>query len=151
MAKNNRSSKRHRDIKDTRRYYKTKFKWYNFCVYCGQPQDCLDHVFPVSAAAGLDLNRPGVIAELGQGLNLVPCCNSCNHIASDKRFTNIRLKREYIQHRIYELNSKYLRTVEWSEDELVELGFNMRQQIAQMQHNRKVIENRINYPYFKRV
>jgi len=146
MAKGSGNYTRLKNIRIAGGHYEKKFRWVNFCVYCGQPKECLDHVFPLSLASGLDLSRPSVKQELFQGLNIVPSCSSCNRIASDYAFINIRLKRQFIQERIRKRYLKKLRAVEWTQEELSEIGYNLKSQIKKLNHNRIILENRVMWP-----
>lgn len=83
-------------------YYTKKFKWLKTCVYCGEPAQCLDHVFPLSLSAKLDMHRSVVQDELRGGLYRVPSCNECNGLAGDEPFTSILGKRRFIQARLRE-------------------------------------------------
>lgn len=146
MAKGSGNYTRLKNIRIAGGHYKKKFRWVNYCIYCGQPKECLDHVFPLSLASGLDLSRPSVKKELFQGLNMVPSCNSCNNLAIDKPFNKIKEKRRYIQKRIEKRYLKKLRTVIWSEEELKEVGPRLRADIKKMIANRIVLENRVLFP-----
>ena len=56
----------------------------NICVYCGGEAAALDHVLPYSRDP---LHMKG---------NLVPSCNLCNSLASDKVFPSFDAKRRHI-------------------------------------------------------
>lgn len=127
-------------------FYKRKFRWFNRCVYCGEPADCLDHVFPLSLASGLDLARPSVKSELKQGLNLVPCCNSCNGFASNRPFTLIREKRAWIQAKIKKKYKRHLRQIEFDDDELAEFGRNLLDFVNASVDRRNRLLSRITFP-----
>ena len=146
MGKNNRALQRHRDSKNAGIYYTKKFRWINTCVYCGQPKDCFDHVFPLSRAAQINLQNAGARKQIKFGLYIVPCCNSCNLIAGNAPFCKIIDKRNYIQKKLYKKYKKKLRTVMWDEDEINELGKNLRAEVLKMLNNRYVLEKRVYYP-----
>lgn len=104
----------------TQGLYRLKFRKADWCLYCGGPRQCLDHVFPVSRAVGLRRGL-GVRRELGpHGLCRVPSCLNCNALAGPKVFTSIRSKRAFIQDRI---KKKYkIESTMWTEEELEELS-----------------------------
>jgi len=151
MGKTRRSSQRSRDMRGTGFFYKKKFRWVNFCIYCGQAQQCWDHVFPLSSAASLDLTRDSVKKVLFQGLNMVPCCASCNNTAGAERFTNIREKRAYIQKKLRQKHKKILRHIIWDDDEIEGLGKNLRNEVMRMMNNRNLIEMRVSWPAVRTV
>ena len=151
MAKNKGSFRRTRHIQLANQFYKRKFRWVDFCIYCGGPKECLDHVFPVSIASGLKLSAQGVKKVLFQGLNVIPCCNSCNLIAGDRHLTKILDKRHYIQKKLKQNYYKKLRTVNWDDDEIQELGKNMKEHVKKMINDRVNIENRILWPKFSKI
>lgn len=146
MAKNHRGLRRQRDAKRFGSLYKKKFRWVDFCIYCGQPKQCLDHVLPLSIASQIDFDNPVTKKVLGQGMNIVPSCHQCNRIAAANPFFNIREKRAFIQKRLREKLSVWLRHVIWEEDEIEELDRSMQDQVRQAMHNRDVSELRVHWP-----
>ena len=148
MAKNYRNNKRKRDLRETVGFYTRKFKSINWCIYCGMPKQCEDHVFPISIAAGLSLGHSSVKKELFGGLYIEPACNECNNIAGNKPFRNILDKRKYIQKKLYKKHQKKLSTVQWDDDEKEELGYIMRSVVENMIEKRKLMEKRIYFPAF---
>ena len=146
MAKNNSNAKRQRNHREVGLHYKKKFRWLKTCVYCGQPKESLDHVFPLSMASGLDFSNRYVARELRRALYLVPCCNSCNSIAANKPFASILDKRHHIQSAIRKKHLKKLRVVLWERDEIEELGHAMQSEVVKMIKNRYILESRVNYP-----
>jgi hypothetical protein len=143
---------RQKSIKEARKYgeadiyYNLKFRWSYSCVYCGEPADQKDHVFPLSRAARLDLSDQQIRKILGQGLRIVPCCGECNRIAGDEGFFSIREKRDFIQKRLRKKYEKFLRHVIWDDDEMQELGRNMRDAVLQAMKKRYILELRVTYP-----
>ena len=131
----------------TDKHYKLKFRWYKYCVYCGQYANTIDHVLPITFAYSVNLASPGVRKELGQGLNKVPCCSECNTLASNTAFVSIVEKRRYIQKK---LKTKYKRLLvfkPWDAEELSEVSQNLQDTITQSMHKRMLVESRVNYPF----
>ena len=150
MAKSGRYSQRQRDLRETAGYYVRKFKFADWCVYCGMLKQCEDHVFPVSLAAGLSLGHWSVRSELFGGLYKVPCCNECNYIAGNKPFRSIIDKRHFIQKELRKKHHKKLATVQWSDDEKEDLGRIMYDVVNNMIDRRKLMEKRIFFPILGR-
>lgn len=93
------------------------------CTYCGLPADTMDHVIPRSfrptaeALGGWKVLFPGVP-------DVVPACNECNRLASDKVFESLEEKRDFIQGRLAHRYRRVLGMPVWSAEELAELrGF----------------------------
>jgi hypothetical protein len=126
--------------------YTRKFRWFARCVYCGMHATTLDHVFPVVIAARLEIRRPGVRATLGQGLNLVPACMSCNAIAGCYPFTSIRAKRDYIQGKLRTKLAKHLLMPDWSADDLAALDYRLRTHVLAGLRLQKQASMRCNWP-----
>lgn len=127
-------------------HYKLKFKGYPYCVYCGQIATCLDHVFPLSVASLLNLNYGSVRKELFQGLNKVPCCYECNTLIVDFPFVSIAEKRKAIQKLLKKRYKSILKAKYWNEDELFGMSKNLKESIKQSYQNRRVMEQRVNWP-----
>ena len=144
MAKN-----RNRKAKESRYgfLYKTKFGYLKRCLYCGGKRQCLDHVFPISKLEGLNFpkNRP-LFHIFFQGLNKVPSCLECNNIAGDKVFTNIRVKREYIQEMLKIKYRKILNFSIWTEEDLEEVSESMKKDVLNSLNKKQNIEMRISWP-----
>lgn len=139
--------RRRGDISSVARSYTRKFRWYDKCVYCGDTAHELDHVFPVSKSSQLDLSRPNVRRELGQGLSIVPACTECNRIAGNRPFTLISEKRRYIQNRLKEKHKKLLHGVVWDLDELEDMGPNMKRYILESMGLRWTLVQRVMWPH----
>jgi hypothetical protein len=95
-------------------------KGYKLCVYCGQPADTVDHVPPLNRID--DYESMGLMDE--QYL-LVPSCRPCNSTAKDKLEEGILQRIEAVKDRLAVNLRKYLKRVEWDEEELDELGPNL--------------------------
>jgi hypothetical protein len=102
------------------------------CVYCGIPATTYDHFVPLSAvhliADCLD-QIPGKV--------LVPSCGECNGIASDRVFPTIAAKRRYIHGRLRKKHRRLLDIPHWSDGELSELGYVLRDFVRSGQDRRQ--------------
>jgi len=91
------------------------------CSYCGEPADTKDHVFPIRWA---DNQEEGHMI-------IVPACRSCNSMAGHKKFTDIYEKVKWLHEHIKSKYESILHMPDWSEEELKEISFELRQQIEQ--------------------
>ena len=108
------------------------------CVYCGMPAWTTDHFLPLSVVSALD----GIVIR-PNGRVLVPACGHCNSVARDALFKTVAAKRRYIQKRLAEKNAKLLSLPTWTDEQLKELGPNLRAKIKADINRRRVIEDRI--------
>jgi hypothetical protein len=108
------------------------------CVYCGEIATQRDHFTPVSVMAVFERLR-----NVADGGFLLPCCGSCNRIASNKLFKTVGTKRRYIQQRLLEKYGDILRNAEWSDEDLDELGYTLRSHIEKHLKVRETIRRRI--------
>lgn len=65
-------------------------------------------------------------------------------------FISIIEKRIAIQKKLKEKYKKQITTVIWDEEEIKELGRNLKQQVLKMMNNRKVLEYRIFFPQLEK-
>lgn len=116
------------------------------CVYCGCLSSCEEHFLPYSWNAGTrrrGSERGGVHSYLG---NLVPSCSECNGIKSDKVFDTLDDAREYVHKRLSKKYRRILKTPPWSEDELNDLGPNLRKEVKLRLKAKKWVEDRLGWP-----
>lgn len=132
-------------IQQTAYLYKRKFKGVTWCVYCGDHADTQDHVFPVSVAANIDwVNmNPRVRKNLNPLLVMVPACEQCNKLAGAYVPSSILEKRQYIHKKLQQRIKKFPR---WAEDEINELGKNLRGLVLKEIKERNHLEMRRWWP-----
>jgi hypothetical protein len=114
--------KRMRTPRCTRRIAGTEIT-YDPCIYCGMPSDTVDHVPPVSRAEtllDLDPNMP---------LWTVPACLTCNRWLGAHPEHTAGGRRAIVRDKLGTL-AKGRRFVQWSDEEMAEVGPNMRREIA---------------------
>jgi len=90
-----------------------------FCVYCRSIAECRDHVIPVVymyLTRNYDPSKSWV----------VPCCNHCNQLAGGSVAFSIPEKAKLIIKKMYKKYGKILRYPSWTQDELNELSYNLR-------------------------
>ena len=83
------------------------------CFYCGVPSNTPDHVWPRSQG----------------GRKTVPCCKECNVLLSAKTFSTIEDRVGYLKCRLATRYRKALATPDWTDEELGELGYNLRRKL----------------------
>lgn len=111
-----------------------------WCEYCGLPADTVDHVKPVAYTNAIEH-----LAKISN-TKLVYCCRECNSIAGSRVFQSLAAKRAYIQQRLRQKYKKYLKMPNWSEDELSEMGSEMRRYIEQGQAMKGIVARRVRWP-----
>ena len=100
------------------------------CTYCGLVSDSIDHVVPQhllkrAEAMGLDLS--GVYRMQRWE---VPSCRECNSAIGGKLHSSIAERRACAQAHIRKKYSAYLKIPRWTDDELDELGPNIRTEVT---------------------
>ena len=138
--------RRKQDERAAGRYYKRKFRWFPHCIYCGMIAEVRDHVFPLSVAAQLQVWRQSVQSELWRGLVTVPACKECNTIAGNEVFRDPLSKRSYIQSRLREKYELDRHNVQWTFEELSELGYSLRTKILNGISKQMRAEMRVTWP-----
>ena len=104
------------------------------CVYCGSPFDvCRDHVIPTSYLR---------TKRRYEGDWLVPACRECNSTLGDRLIFNVPDRACYILGQVQRTKAKYLNSVVWDEEELTELGHNLRTYVESFQLTKKFYELR---------
>lgn len=83
-----------------------------WCVYCGDFNECQDHVIPVAFNSG---NR-----RLDTGAT-VNCCNMCNGLAGDYVAETVIMKAIYLEDRYQRKFSRRLTGARWTRAEIEEL------------------------------
>ncbi len=107
------------------------------CAYCGDVATQIDHTVPVSF-----LNQK---PEIGRMFNLmkVHSCTECNCMASDFLQQTFFERRLFISGGFIRKHKKQLRTANWSDDEIAEMGVGMRSYIAAATEYNKILKRRL--------
>jgi len=106
----------------------------NFCVYCGDFNQCRDHVIPVSMSS---VYRSYDYDET------VDCCMMCNSLAGDYPAANIRDKAQYLRHRYIHKYRKLLKIPHWKNGELRELSHNLRNHTKASENLHRLIDRKL--------
>lgn len=91
------------------------------CVYCGDRGDTSDHFTPLSVAK--QMQDVGIVVT---GKVKLPSCRECNALAGAKLFDTIAGKKRWIRSELRRRHAKLLAFKDWSEDELDDLGPDLR-------------------------
>lgn len=99
----------------------------NHCTYCGEREECRDHVIPISSYRHrrAPIDNPHGIQTF--------CCNRCNSILGSKVFPTFQARIIFV---LGELNRKYgnLRVSKrWSDKEVLTLRGELRERVAHLQ------------------
>jgi 5-methylcytosine-specific restriction endonuclease McrA len=113
------------------------------CTYCGLPAESVDHVIPRNhrrAALAVGARWNARVADT------VPACCECNQLASALVFRGVVEKRSYIHQRLRARYSWALKTANWSEEELDELGPTLRSSVDAAIAAKRLIHRRLRWP-----
>jgi len=108
---------------DIKRYHTTYTRLdvdWEVCIYCGDEGEITtDHVPAISLAALVDMDDR----------LLVPSCRPCNLMISNDGL-DIQERAEILYKRLKRKYKKILSIPDWDEDELKDLGYNLRMKIT---------------------
>jgi hypothetical protein len=107
---------------------------YRECLYCGDLQECFDHVPPVSLAYRCE-----------GSFVLVPSCKNCNSYLSNFPSYKLSSRRKIILDRLLVRRKNILVTPDWDKDELGKMGKDMQKYIKKCIFKRNLIRNRIDH------
>lgn len=110
------------------------------CVYCGVPATTNDHFVPLSV-----LTMITDATTIISGMVLLPSCGECNSLASDRIFPTIASKRRYIHKKLAKRHAAVLAMPKWTEDELSDLGYALRDFVIKGQVQRDWLIQRLQW------
>jgi len=119
-------------------YIPSKDKRY-ICFYCGLPAPAIDHVPPLSKVKELRMIYDSII------YTKVPSCNECNLIAGDESDTCIFQRRIFVKEKLIIKYKKYIKLCDWEEDEIDQLGYNLRVSVINSMSIKYLIAYRLHY------
>lgn len=99
-----------------------------WCIYCGETAECDDHFPPLSA--GL------------RGF-LLPACKECNALAGTDHPHNFSARAALVHAKIRNKYKRLVDTPNWSEDELKELGKNLKSSVKSWAGRREALLRRL--------
>lgn len=118
-------TRRERMQKYNRRYSRFDHKE-NTCFYCGVPHPSEhDHQPPISMVSEFE----DLVLEREEYV-IVKCCSECNKIASTELHESLFQRKEFIEKKLAEKRRKKLSIQHWNIEEIEELGYNLRNLVA---------------------
>ena len=115
---------------------RSKNNLYWLCAYCGQPAETRDHVPPISRVD--DYMAYNLKVEI---YIKVPCCKQCNSWLSDSLQESFQRRFIYAKEIMERKWKSKLKPIDWSENEILELGKNLRSKIvSEINKSSKFIE-----------
>lgn len=118
------------------------------CYYCGEPAGSVDHVVPQSMLEMLrimgDDAVSAILARHGRRMT-VPCCMECNSVLGNKYFDTLEKRKNYLKRRMRQRYKKILRTPDWSDRELSQLGDRLQEYVITAIVRRDIILRRLRY------
>ncbi len=120
---------------------------FKICYYCGQEANTIDHVIPRSLLKHLAAIGDAKITDsiLGRRILKVPACKECNCLLSDSVQNTVQERKKYLKTKLKRRYQKILRIPEWREDELEEMGNNMRKYIEGALQQKMIIKQRLEW------
>jgi len=109
------------------------------CFYCGLPAPTIDHVPPLSKVKELRMTYDSLI------YTKVPSCNECNLIAGDEPHVSIFERRIFLKEKLKLKYKKYIKLCDWEEDEISDLGYNLRVSVINSMSIKYIIAYRLHY------
>lgn len=107
------------------------------CVYCDESMEVYDHCPPIAIVENLNVKE---YKKRGNKFRLYPSCSQCNRLLGAYPSTDIYERLDYLIKK-YE---KRLDKIEvWSESELEEMGYAMRNHILNNQSSFELLNNKV--------
>lgn len=112
-------------------------RWRNGCVYCGAVYDLeRDHVIPTSYMR---------TKRTFGGDWLVSACNSCNGLLGSELIFNVPDRAAFVRTAILRKYRRKLHAVRWDDEDMEDLGENMRSMIRLANYERFELERRLGH------
>lgn len=104
-----------------------------YCVYCGGPNQCRDHVVPATQ----DNTR-----MYGED-KCVACCNECNSLLGSRALYSVKERAGYLAETYSRRYAKVLAMPEWTKEELSEVSPKIQKLVLHNKVLKQIIEDRI--------
>lgn len=110
------------------------------CIYCGLPATGIDHIPPRAMRHKLQ--------DLGEYVGTwieVPSCSWCNSTLNDLALLTITDRKLYIKQRIRAKYKRILSSVDWTDEQLEELGYSLKSKIKATMSKKKILKLRLDW------
>jgi NMD protein affecting ribosome stability and mRNA decay len=111
----------------------------DFCYYCGQISDTVDHVLPQSVEQALA--NSGLTTTIQS--ELVSCCRECNCLLGNRPPWTKYARKQKIKTMLRKRYKKLLASPNWTEEELLELGHELKSSVLALQAEKALVKRRI--------
>ena len=109
------------------------------CTYCGEESTTYDHIIPVSFASSIPRKARQGAKDPGK---MVTCCQQCNSWLGAKLLLTMRDRRQHI---IDKLLSSLVGDTDWTQDELDDLGPNLKSAVLRGCVENKTMKKRLSF------
>lgn len=106
------------------------------CIYCGRSGYTKDHLFPRRWSG--DTRRAYVVT--------VPACGTCNNVLGDVLTWSITERRAICHYRLRRRYRSVLRTIEFGESDLDEMGPNLRTFVEESIEKKRAVDQMLSFP-----
>jgi len=108
------------------------------CAYCGDVRSELDHCPPIAVVGLVGTKK---LRERGVKFRKYPCCSACNNTLGGKPLTSYGERLLYLYNNLLKKAEKL---PHWSDDEIEELGGDLKRQVkARQLHTRREVTTRL--------
>lgn len=118
------------------------------CYYCGEPAGTVDHVVPQSMLETLramgDQAVTDVLVRFGLRLT-VPACLECNVVLGNSYQDTLGKRKAELKRRLRKRYARLLRTPDWTDRELSQLGPMLQQAVIGGIVKRDIVLRRLRY------
>ena len=115
------------------------------CYYCGSTDDLtLDHTVPVSFYSTRP-TRKGMKSKYTDPVPVVDCCAECNKTMNNALIIDVRGRAGFLKERYVKKYKKVLSLPRWDEEDIDELGKNLRSVIVRDQILQTNLKERLDY------
>jgi hypothetical protein len=113
------------------------------CEYCGEIATTIDHLPPKVVR-----NRLMALGRFEQYLpffRLIPACHECNVALGARVPFSFKGRKRYIKYWLKRRYGKYLRLPNWSDDDIAELGFDLKSSVRKALTIKRHAEARLSW------
>ncbi|GAG16814.1 unnamed protein product [marine sediment metagenome] len=117
----------------------------NTCYYCGMPASAVDHTIPRIILESLREFKD-TLQQMTRGRKLtVPCCGECNSMLGASYQRTLEERKQELKYRLRRKYKKLLAMPYWTDEQIDEFGFHLRDYIEESARQREVVEFRLRW------